>query len=243
MPTALLADDEPVLLEHLYRRLAVFWPDLQIVATANNGIDALALLQQHQPDFAFLDIRMPGLSGLQVAEHLARTRVVFVTAYDEYAIAAFAQAAADYLLKPLADDRLLTCISRLRQQPAVSPALIQQCLNQLCQPSATLQWFHIGIGNRTRLVHVNEVIYFQAADKYTELITALEQHLIRTPLKELIRQLDAHQFAQVHRGYIVRLQAIDHIEKDMFGRQLIHLRDHPSVLPLSRSYANQFKQM
>lgn len=243
MPTALLADDEPLLMNYLATRLQQLWPELNIVACARNGIEALSLVHQHKPDFAFLDIRMPGLTGLQVAESLHHTRAVFVTAYDEYAIAAFERAAADYLLKPVSDERLKKCLERLRQAPTTSPDLLLQCLHESQQPRPLLQWFHIGLANQTRLVHIDEVVFFQASDKYTELVTNNERHIIRTSLKELIRQLDPQRFAQVHRSYIVSLHAIDCIEKDLFGRQLIHLRSSHDALPLSRTFSRQFKQM
>lgn len=243
MPTALIADDEPLLLNYLATRLQQLWPELKIIACARNGIEALNLIHQHKPDFAFLDIRMPGLTGLQVAETLHQTRAVFVTAYDEYAIAAFERAAADYLLKPISDERLKKCLERLRQLPATNRDSWQQCLSESQQPRSLLQWLHIGLANQTRLVHIDEVVFFKASDKYTELVTNNERHLIRTSLKELIRQLDPQRFVQVHRSYIVSLYAIDRIEKDLFGRQLIHLRCNHEALPLSRTFSSQFKQM
>ncbi len=243
MPTALIADDEPLLLNYLCDRLSHLWPELELVATARNGVEALSLVHQHKPDFAFLDIRMPGLNGLQVAESLQHTRAVFVTAFDEYAVAAFERAAADYLLKPVSDERLKKCIDRLRQQLQPDPAALAKCLAGLQAQHNKLHWFHVGLANQTRLVALDEVLFFQASDKYTELVTAHERHVIRTPLKELIRQLDAQWYAQVHRSYIVSLRAIAFVEKDLFGRHQIHLKEHPDVLPLSRSFAAQFKQM
>jgi DNA-binding LytR/AlgR family response regulator len=243
MPTALIADDEPLLLNYLCDRLAQLWPELELVATARNGVEALSLVHQHKPDFAFLDIRMPGLSGLQVAESLHHTRAVFVTAFDEYAVAAFERAAADYLLKPVSDERLKKCIDRLRQQRQPDPALLAQCLAGLQPDKNQLQWFHVGLANQTRLVALDEVLFFQSSDKYTELVTTHERHVIRTPLKELIRQLDSRWYAQVHRSYIVSLKAVHFVEKDLFGRYHIHLKEHADVLPLSRSFAAQFKQM
>lgn len=240
MPTALLADDEPLLLAFLQEKLQLFWPELTIIATANCGTSALQKIQQQQVNIAFLDIRMPGLTGMQVAAACPECRVVFVTAYDEYAIAAFEQAAIDYLLKPVSDDRLLHCIKRLKQHHNF---VQQQKITAAPQAPAPLRWFHVGLGQQIRLVALDEVLFFQASDKYTELVTRQETHLIRTPLKELLNQLDPTAYAQTHRSCIVSLRAIAFIEKDIFGRQHIHLRDRADVLPLSRLFAAQFKHM
>lgn len=246
MPTALLADDEPILLAFLQEKLRLFWPELEIVATANCGPSALLQLQQQPIDIAFLDIRMPGLTGMQVAAACPDCRVVFVTAYDEYAIAAFEQAAVDYLLKPVSDDRLLNCLKRLRQSYKAESAKVPMTpaidLQTAPKPSP-LRWFHVGLGQQIRLIALDEVLYFQANEKYTELVTRQEIHLIRTPLKELLGQLDPSAYAQTHRSCIVCLRAIAFIEKDLFGRQHIHLRERPEVLPLSRLFASQFKHM
>lgn len=241
MPTALLADDEPLLLAFLQEKLQLFWPELTIVATASCGPTALQQIQQYQVDIAFLDIRMPGLTGMQVAAACPDCQVVFVTAYDEYAIAAFEQAALDYLLKPVSDDRLLHCINRLKQHRTFEQKNITQLENS--HKNTELRWFHVGLGQQIRLVALDEVLFFQANDKYTELVTRQETHLIRTPLKELLSQLDPAAYAQTHRSCIVSLRAIAFIEKDIFGRQHIHLRERSDVLPLSRLFAGQFKHM
>lgn len=243
MPTALIADDEPLLASHLASRLQQLWPALELVATVHNGIDAVATLAQRQPDFAFLDIRMPGLTGLQVAAAAGRTRVVFVTAYDEYALAAFAAAAVDYLTKPVDDVRLAQCVTRLQQ--TVRPDIdLASVLAQLQRPAAPgLAWLTVGLADTTRLVHVDEVVYFEASNKYTDVVTASERHLIRTSLKELLPQLAPDHFAQVHRGLIVNLAAVARIQRDLLGRQFIHLKQRSEVLPLSRSFAGQFRQM
>ncbi|MBE9608632.1 LytR/AlgR family response regulator transcription factor [Chitinilyticum piscinae] len=243
MPTALLADDEPHLCCHLQQRLQQLWPELQILATAGNGVAALAELNRLQPDYAFLDIRMPGLTGLQVAQAAQRTRVIFVTAYDDYALAAFEASAIDYLLKPVSDARLIQCISKLQQQQPANSNL-PAVLDQLQQHAPTpLTWLSVGLADTTRLVHIDEVLFFQATDKYTEVVTAQERHLIRTPLKHLLPQLDASRFAQIHRATIVNLAAIARIERDLLGRQLVYLKNRNDALPLSRSYAAQFRQM
>ncbi|GAB7127699.1 LytTR family DNA-binding domain-containing protein [Silvimonas sp. JCM 19000] len=242
MPTALIADDEPNLATELADRLGRYWPELQIVAMPRNGPDALAALNTLKPDFAFLDIRMPGLDGMQVARLASGSRVVFVTAYDEYAVDAFDTAAVDYLLKPINDERLLKCISRLQRGDAAAPT---STATIPAAPAASdlIQWLTVGLNDITHLVDVADVVYFQASDKYTEVITREKRHLIRTPLKELAQRLDPTRFAQVHRGVIVQLAAIDHIQRDLLGRLRIHLRQHGDVLPVSRAYAGLFRQM
>ncbi|WP_288841578.1 LytTR family DNA-binding domain-containing protein [uncultured Deefgea sp.] len=244
MPTALIADDEPLLMAAFASRLAVVWPQLQIVAQAKNGVEAVALLSQWQPDFAFLDIRMPGLNGLQVAATWRDTRVIFVTAYDEYAVAAFEQSAVDYLLKPVSEARLAQCVLRLQREvkPSVDWSQLSRELIAPAPPSY-LQWLTASLGDSTRLIAVDEVRYFQATDKYTEVVTEGGRFLIRTSLKDLLPQLNPQYFAQIHRSYLVSLPAIAKIEKDLLGRQQIYLKNNFAILPLSRSHAAQFKQM
>lgn len=248
MPTVMIADDEVLLAESLCQRLQAAWPGLTLLPLVHNGIDAVTMLAREQPDIAFLDIRMPGLSGMQVAAAARQTRVVFVTAYDEYALAAFDANAVDYLLKPVSDERLARCVQRLQQQTAAPAIAIDGLLQQLAlarQPAAAnvyLHWLHAGLGDTTRLIAVDEVHYFQASDKYTEIVTAHERHLIRLSLKELLAQLDPQRFSQIHRGYIVSLPQVGRIERDMLGRQQVVLKDGRS-LPLSRSHAGQFRQM
>jgi DNA-binding LytR/AlgR family response regulator len=243
-PTAIIADDEPRLAENLAARLRALWPQLNIVAVVPNGIAAVAAIAEHKPSFAFLDIRMPGLDGMQVAKAAQGTRVIFVTAYDEYAVSAFDNAAVDYLLKPISDARLAQCVARLAQQ--ADPAADTGAMTALPvrQPQGTvLEWLTVRLGDTTRLVAVNEVLYFRSGDKYTEAVTLAEQHLIRTPLKELQDQLDQRYFAQIHRGVIVNLRRVERIERDLLGRSRLYLRDHAEVLTVSRNYLDQFKQM
>ncbi len=244
MPTALIADDEPLLSAALTERIRTLWPELDIVAVAKNGIEAMALLSQLQPDFAFLDIRMPGLTGLQVAANVRETRVIFVTAFDEYALAAFQACAIDYLLKPVSDERLAQCIARL-QRDAAPKADWSRLNRELAPPIQTryLQWLTASLGDTTRLIAIDEVRYFQATEKYTEVVTQQGRFLIRTSLKDLLPQLNPQRFLQTHRSYIVCLPVIDRIEKDLLGRQSIYLKDSTTMLPLSRSHAAQFKQM
>jgi len=242
-PTALIADDEPNLAQDLARRLKLLWDDIEIVAVVPNGIQAVVELNRLRPQYAFLDIRMPGLSGLEAAKVATATRVIFVTAYDEYAIAAFDAAAADYLLKPVSDARLAQCIARL-QRDAAPPIDLRKLMAGLVSPSREyLSWLTVGLANTTRLVAVKSVLYFQSTEKYTEVITAHERHLIRIPLKELLLSLDPREFAQIHRGTIVNVGAIERVERDVLGRCLVHLKDHADVLPVSRTFAGRFKQM
>src|SRR5215831_7398021 len=200
VPTALIADDEPKLAQDLAERLRQLWAELEIVAVVPNGIQAVAELNRLRPHYAFLDIRMPGLSGLEAARAATGTRVVFVTAHDEYAVAAFEAAAVDYLLKPVSDGRLAQCVARL-QREAAPPIDLQKLMTSLATPTRDyLSWLTVGLANTTRLVASKSVLYFQSTEKYTEVITAHERHLIRTPLKELLNTLDPQIFAQIHRG-------------------------------------------
>jgi len=244
MASAIIADDEPRLAADLTERLRLLWPQLEIVAVVGNGIAAASAIAQFRPSYAFLDIRMPGLDGVQVARMAGTTRIVFVTAHDEYALTAFEAAAVDYLLKPVSDARLAQCIARLQQQQTT--LLDINALGALLsRPTASgrLEWLTVRLADTTRLVAVNEVLYFRSTDKYTEAVTVNERHLVRTPLKELLEQLNPQQFAQVHRSIIVNLGAVERIERDVLGRSQIHLRQHADVLPLSRSFAERFRQM
>lgn len=243
MPTALVADDEPLLAHDLSRRLKRCWNDLQIIAVVENGLQAADEIRRLNPDFAFLDIRMPGLSGMEVAGTAATTRIVFVTAYEEYAVAAFEASAVDYLVKPVSNGRLAQCVLRL-QQDAPPRADLVALLKALEQPKpAYLSWVHTGAGSTTRVLSVAEILYFQAGEKYTEVVTAEGRHVIRTSLKELVQKLDPTQFAQIHRGTIVNLNSIERLERDVLGRVTIHLKGHLDVLTVSRAYIARFRQM
>jgi len=244
MATAIIADDEPRLAADLADRLRLLWPQLEMLAVIGNGIAAASVIAERRPTYAFLDIRMPGLDGVQVARMAGQTRIVFVTAHDEYALTAFEAAAVDYLLKPVSDARLTQCVARLQQQQTA--VLDINALNALLSRPAVagrLDWLTVRLADTTRLVAVNEVLYFRSTDKYTEAVTANERHLVRTPLKELLEQLNPQQFAQVHRSIIVNLGAVERIERDVLGRSQIHLRQHADILPLSRSFAERFRQM
>jgi DNA-binding LytR/AlgR family response regulator len=244
MPTALIADDEPNLSVELASRLTQFWPELEVVAMPRDGVDALAQLNEKRPDFAFLDIRMPGIDGLRVAQLAPTVRVVFVTAYDAHAVQAFETAAIDYLLKPVTDERLLRCVARLQQhRPSAARDAVELREDIERKDTTPIRWLTVGVRETTKLVSIDDVLYFQATDKYTEAVTRDCRHLIRTPLKELLPRLDSERFAQVHRGVIVAYAAIDRIERDLLGRLRIHLFGHDAVLPVSRGYAGMFRQM
>jgi len=273
-PTALIADDEPALARALAAQLARAWPELQIVCTARHGLEAAEQIDRLQPDLAFLDIQMPGLTGLEVAQGIeGRTRVVFVTAYDEYAVQAFDQAALDYLLKPVAPERLARTVARLRERLA-SPAgpdgalpgigaepmppgtdrleadgarllaALKTLLPAAAQPApARLRWIRASAGDLTHQVPVDAVLFFQADDKYTVVRTADAEHLIRTPLVELAPQLDPGRFVQVHRATIVNLDHLAGTRRDEASRLWLRLRGWPQELPVSRAYVHLFKPM
>ena len=243
MNTVLIADDEPQLAQDLAHRLRRCWNDVDIVAIVDNGIQAVAELRRLSPRYAFLDIRMPGLSGLEVAAAAATTRVIFVTAYEEYAVAAFEASAVDYLVKPVTNTRLVQCVQKLQQSSGQHPDLVA-LLEKLKQSIPSyLSWVHTGTGNTTRILSVSEVLYFQSSDKYTEVVTAAGRHVIRTSLKELLQRLDPEKFTQIHRSTIVNLHYVSKLERDVLGRSLIHLKNHPDVLPVSRTYLARFRQM
>ena len=244
---AVIADDEQHLADDLHRRLARIWPELEIVAVVHDGVAAAKTLQELKPDIAFLDIRMPGQSGLDAASAAAADcRVVFVTAFDDYAVQAFEQAAVDYLLKPVSDERLARCVERLKQRSEAAPdallARLQQLLAKQHKPEP-LRWLRIQVGQAVRMVAVEEVCYFQSADKYTTVLTRDAELLLRTPLKDLIAQLDSEQFWQVHRGTIVNARQIVSAHHDLLGKVSLTLRDRPEKVAVSRSYAHLFRQM
>ena len=244
---ALLADDEMHLADDLKRRLTHLWPELQIVAVLHDGVATASALAELKPDVAFLDIRMPGLSGLEAAESAPPgCRVVFVTAFDDHAVQAFEQAAADYLLKPVSDERLQCCVERLKRQAEVDPnVLLQRLQNLLATPAKLepLRWLRAQVGQTVHLVAVEEVCYFQSSDKYTAVYTRDAELLLRTPLKELIAQLDPDDFWQVHRGTVVNIKQVVSAHHDLLGKIALSLRDRAERLVVSRSYAHLFRQM
>jgi DNA-binding LytR/AlgR family response regulator len=256
-PRALIADDEPHLAVYLRERLAALWPELDIVGVAGDGPEALRLIEEHDPDVLFLDIRMPGLTGLEVAQRAAAgVHVVFVTAYDQYAAVAFEREAVDYLLKPVSDERLRETVRRLRARvgTAAPPAGLAAALETLgrllpalgaAAPAAAqrLAWIRAAIGNQVRLIAIEEVCYFQANDKYTSVFTREGEALIRTSLKELGEQLDPAHFWQIHRSTIVNLAHVASSTRDLSGRIQIRLKARPETLAVSRAFAHRFRQM
>ncbi len=256
-PTALIADDEPLLRKGLARLLAQAWPELEVVAQARNGREAVELFEVHRPDVCFLDVHMPGLSGVEAARLIGRrTHLVFVTAFDQYAVQAFAQGALDYLVKPLEPARLADTVGRLQARlRAAQPlpdteALLEQLaarLNKDAGPPA-LQWIRAFVGQVLRLIEVGEIDFLRSDEKYTLVAWRGEsgkpaEALIRTPLRELLEQLDGARFVQVHRSVVVNLRAISHVTRGPNETMNIHLKGREDVLPVSRSYLHLFRQM
>lgn len=250
--TAIIADDEPLLRFHLKQALAEAWPTLEIVAQAAHGEEALHMIEQHRPAIAFLDIKMPQLDGMTLArrlQHLPRSPlVVFVTAYDEFAIRAFEENAVDYLLKPVSDARLQRCCQRLQTRLASTErpadvALLWDKLQGLLAPPTYLSWLRASKGEEIHLIAVAEVLYFRASDKYISLFRAgeqgIEEYLLRISLRELLAQLDPQTFWQIHRAVVVNVAQIHKVKKDLAGRMFVHIRDQ--TLPVSRAQQGLFK--
>ncbi len=259
-PTALIADDEPLLREALARQLAQAWPELEIVAQARNGREAIRLFEAKHPDICFLDVHMPGLSGVEAAHHIGRrAHLVFVTAYDHYAVQAFAQGVLDYLVKPVETERLAETVARLKERlqaamPATNTeALLQQLTDQLTRlqggaEPAPLRWIRAQVGQTLRLISVDDIDYLRSDTKYTLIAWRNDsggpgEALVRMPLKELAAQLEPGQFAQVHRSAVVNLRAISHVKRGDNETADIHLKGRTEVLPVSRSFLHLFKQM
>lgn len=244
-PTALIADDEALLAADLKARIEAAWPELRIVAVCRDGIEALECLQAQRPGIAFLDIRMPGMSGLEVAAQIDfPCRVVFVTAYEQYAIEAFEQAAVDYLLKPVDDQRLLKTLERLRQPDPPAAVGAEQTPDRAPgADDAPLRWIRALVGDEVRMVSVDEVLYFQALDKYTLVVSATQQLLIRTSIRELLTKLDPGRFWQVHRGTIVNLAFVRAARQDAHGHLSLSLAGTDQRLAVSRGFASRFRQM
>jgi DNA-binding LytR/AlgR family response regulator len=259
MTTALIADDEPHLVRYLAEQLAKLWPELQIVASARNGVEAAQQIDALRPDLAFLDIKMPGLTGLEVAQGIeGPTRVVFVTAYDEYAVQAFEQEALDYVLKPVQAERLQRTIDRVRKALAGGApqdederfaavlrrltALAPNALGTTAAP-ALLRWIRASAGELTTQIPVEDVLFFRADEKYTCVQTAGREHLIRTPIAELAAQLDPQLFTQVHRSTLINLRHLAGTRRDEASRLWLRVHGHPAELPVSRAYVHLFKAM
>jgi DNA-binding LytR/AlgR family response regulator len=247
MPTALIAEDEPMLRAQLKGRLSEAWPELGDIIEAENGDLALALIDERRPDVAFLDIRMPRQSGLDVARAIAgRCHVVFVTAYDEYAIAAFDEGAVDYVLKPVTADRIGKVVARIKARLATPPVDLAALLAKLAareESAAPLRWIRASLGNVMQMIAVVDVVYFQAEDKYTKVVMRDSAALIRKPIKDLYDELDQEAFWQIHRATIVNLQAIARVERDFRDQPVITLKSRPEKLTVSRTFAHRFKAM
>jgi DNA-binding LytR/AlgR family response regulator len=256
-PTALIADDEDLPRAELRRMLASAWPELQVVAECEDGPGAVEALELHAPQIAFLDIRMPGLSGLEVARAASgRCHTVFTTAYDSHAVAAFDAGAVDYLLKPVNAERLAQAVQRLQQRlrsPAPAPD-IQRLLQHLAgrlpgaggaEPGGTprLRWLSASVGDTIKMFAIDEVLFFQSDEKYTRVVTATDEAHVRKPLREIADGLDPEVFWQVHRGAIVRASAIARAQRDELGRITLHLRQHAETLAVSQAWAWRFKPM
>jgi DNA-binding LytR/AlgR family response regulator len=275
-PTAVLADDERLMREQLRARLAEVWPELQIVAEARNGLEAVQLVDEHRPDIVFLDIRMPGLTGVEAARQIAQLpqraghdgdtdsddsdlppEIVFITAYDQYAVEAFEQGVADYVLKPAERERLQVTVGRIQQRLAArhggaeAPAgpNLQQLLHQLAarlNPGGApqyLQWIQATVGQAIQMIPVEDVLFFISDEKYTRVQTAQVEALIRKPIKELVDEIDPRLFWQIHRSTLVNVKAIAGVTRDFRGRQIVSVRGHSQKLEVSRSYTGLFKGM
>lgn len=263
--TALIADDEPLLREALARQLAQLWPELELIAQARNGREAVKLFEDHKPDICFLDVHMPGLSGVEAARLIGRrAHLVFVTAFDHYAVQAFSEGVLDYLVKPVETGRLAETVARLQErlraaQPATNTeALLQALTAQLAQMSARgnerqeesrhLRWIRAQVGQTLRLIAVDDIDFLRSDNKYTLVAWRsgdgqAGEALVRTPLKELSAQLDPEHFVQVHRSVVVNLRAISHVTRSDNETADVHLKHRKDVLPVSRSYLHLFRQM
>jgi DNA-binding LytR/AlgR family response regulator len=249
-PTALIAEDETPLRDALRAMLGIAWPELEIVAECEDGIAAMEAIAGHRPDVCFLDIRMPGVSGLDVARAAAaaKAQVVFTTAYDEYAVRAFEAGAADYLLKPIQPARLARAIERLRERldaRAETAGADIDLLEARLKPTGTrlIRWISAAVGDSVRMLGIDEVLYFQAQDKYVRVVTADGEAIIRTPIKDILAGLDPDIFWQVHRGTVVRVSAIDRVRRDDLGKSVLSLRGRSDALPVSAAFLHRFKGM
>lgn len=259
MPTAILADDERLMRDQLKLRLAEVWPELQLLAEAKNGAEAVEAVAQHRPDVAFLDIRMPGMTGIEAAAAIGeldgkKPQLVFVTAYDQYAVEAFEKGAVDYILKPAQTDRLAATVARIQARlssaaPDMS-ALIAQLkasmaanVDQVAGPPSFLKYIQATIGQQLRMIPIEDVLFFVSDEKYTRVQTPSAEALIRKPIKELIDELDPAKFWQIHRSTLVNVSKISGVVNDERGHKIVSLHGHTERLEVSRSYLHLFKQM
>ena len=253
MTRAVIADDEPLMRSQLRGRLAELWPELEIVSEAKNGVEAVEQVAQHRPDVVFLDIRMPAKTGIEAARDIAKLEgrlpeIVFVTAYDQYAVDAFEQGVIDYVLKPAERERLAQTVARVKKRLAApsSSSGLQETLERLAArlaPPERLKWIQATIGQQIHMIPVEDVLFFVSDEKYTRVQTTQQEALIRKPIKELIDELDPQMFWQIHRSTVVNAKAIAGVTRDERGRQLVMVKGRPEKLEVSRSYAHLFKGM
>ncbi|MGO4381490.1 LytR/AlgR family response regulator transcription factor [Pseudoduganella sp. RAF19] len=255
MPTAIIADDERLMRDQLRMRLGQVWPELEIVGEAKNGDEAIELVDELNPDFTFLDIRMPGKTGMEAAAEIGnKSQVVFVTAYDAYAVEAFERGAVDYVLKPPEPERLKITVERLKSRadkPAASTdananitAILSQLTEKIAQPKQKyLQWIQASIGQDIRMIPVEEILFFRSDEKYTCVQTEKFEALIRKPVRDLADELDPSLFWQIHRATLVNVNAIEGVTRDIRGRHLVMIKGRPDKLEVSRSFLHLFKQM
>ncbi|HUP97576.1 MAG TPA: LytTR family DNA-binding domain-containing protein [Usitatibacter sp.] len=249
MPTAIVAEDEPILRTQLEGKLRKLWPELDIIASVGDGAAALEALEDRTPDFMFLDIQMPEMTGVEVARHVAgRAHVVFVTAYDQYAIQAFETGAVDYVLKPATDERLAVTLERLKGKLATPPTDLNAVLGRLAEQLGggkreRLQWIKATVGQNLRLIPVAEVLFFQSDEKYTRVVLAEGEALIKTPIRELLDGLDTDVFWQIHRSTLVNVNAIAAVSRDFRGQAHVKIKGKEESLVVSRIYSHLFKQM
>jgi DNA-binding LytR/AlgR family response regulator len=255
-PTAVVADDERLMRDQLIGRLKDAWPELEIVGEATNGSEAVALVRSEEPDIVFLDISMPGMDGIQAARAVAgQAHVVFVTAYDQYAISAFETGAIDYLLKPAEPERVAMTCERLKGRLEKKPDAMSDLLAQLSErlsgggagriakPHEYLRWVQASVGANIRMIPTTDILFFRAEDKYTRVQTKTFEALIRKPIKALIDELDPEEFWQIHRATVVRVDAITEVSRNFRGNQIVHVRGSDEKLEVSRTFNHLFKQM
>lgn len=250
--TAVIADDERLMREQIVARLTEAWPELSIVGEASNGREAVALAHSLEPDIVFLDISMPEMDGIQAAKALAGlAHVVFVTAYDQYAISAFEQGAVDYLLKPTDPERMALTCERLRARLEQKPDPMDDLLAQLSQrlgnggvkPREYMRWVQASVGATIRMIPTGDILFFRAEDKYTRVQTERFEALIRKPIKELIDELDPAEFWQIHRATVVRVDAVEQVSRNLRGNQVVHVKGSEEKLEVSRTFSHRFRQM
>jgi len=248
-PRAVIAEDEANLREQLRETLAAAWPDLAICAEASDGVEALEALEAHAPDILFLDIQMPGMTGLEVARAASgRCHVVFVTAYDNYAVKAFEQGAVDYVMKPLSPARVSQAADRLRERLATAPARLEGLLQELAgrlggDRREYLRWVTASQGTETRLITMEEILYFRADNKYTVVATDEQESMVRISIRELLDQVDPKVFWQIHRGTLVNVNFIAGVTRDYRGRMALRLKRRTETLPVAEAYAHLFRRM